>query len=119
MIKRENMNATLLKLILLAALLEPSISAKAGSAFPAIIPLPDEWGPEGIAVEDILSADFKIPTTIAAFGDSIYAVNARFNLGNPPPPGTKFDIVSCWREFNRRCTQMDADSLRVFGVFGG
>jgi len=47
----------------------------------------------GVYVEDILSPDFKIPTTIAGFGSSIYAVNARFNLGNPPPPGTAFDIV--------------------------
>ena len=47
----------------------------------------------GAYVEDILSPDFKIPTTIAAFGGSIYAVNARFDLGNPPPRGTEFDIV--------------------------
>ena len=47
----------------------------------------------GAYVENILSPDFKIPTTIAAFGSFIYAVNARFNLGNPPPPGTEFEIV--------------------------
>jgi hypothetical protein len=47
----------------------------------------------GTYVEDILSPDFKIPTTIASLGGFIYAVNARFNLGNPPPPGTEFDIV--------------------------
>ncbi len=48
---------------------------------------------QGAYVEDIISPDFKIPTTIAAFGSSIYAVNARFDLGNPPPPGAEFDIV--------------------------
>ncbi len=41
----------------------------------------------------LTSPDFRIPTTAARFGSGIYAVNARFNLGIPAPPGTEFEIV--------------------------
>ena len=44
------MKATIFHFISLAVLMELSIAAKAGAAFPEIIPLPDEWGPEGIEV---------------------------------------------------------------------
>jgi hypothetical protein len=32
-----------------------------------------------------------VPTTIAAFGDALYAVNARFDT--PPTPDTDYDVV--------------------------
>jgi sugar lactone lactonase YvrE len=35
--------------------------------------------------------DFDVPTTIAAFGSELYAVNARFST--PPTPDTAYDIV--------------------------
>jgi hypothetical protein len=34
---------------------------------------------------------FRIPTTIAEFGDALYAVNARFDV--PPTPDTEYDVV--------------------------
>jgi len=34
---------------------------------------------------------FDIPTTVAEFGDSLYAVNAKFST--PPTPGTPYEIV--------------------------
>jgi len=44
----------------------------------------------GTYVDDIASPDFSIPTTIAGFGDSLYAVNARFVS---PIPGTAYWIT--------------------------
>ena len=47
----------------------------------------------------ITSALFRVPTTIARHGSRLAAVNARFDLGFPPPfgpgapPGTDFDVV--------------------------
>ena len=35
--------------------------------------------------------DFDVPTTLAAHGNDLYAVNARF--GTPPTPATAYDIV--------------------------
>jgi sugar lactone lactonase YvrE len=46
---------------------------------------------EGTIVDTITHESFDVPTTIARFGDSLYAVNARF--GSPPPIGTEDDIV--------------------------
>lgn len=46
---------------------------------------------EGTIVDTITHESFDIPTTIARFGSSLYAVNARF--GSPPPVGTDDDIV--------------------------
>ena len=45
----------------------------------------------GTIVDTITDESFDIPTTIARFGNSLYAVNARF--GSPPPVGTDDDIV--------------------------
>lgn len=45
----------------------------------------------GEIVDTITDESFDIPTTIARFGNSLYAVNARF--GSPPPIGTDDDIV--------------------------
>lgn len=39
----------------------------------------------------ITSRDFRVPTTIARFGNSLYAVNARF--GTPPAPDTEYEVV--------------------------
>lgn len=46
-----------------------------------------ELGPDlasGTIVDTITSPDFDVPTTAASFGNSLYAVNARFNDGFPP-----------------------------------
>ena len=45
----------------------------------------------GTIVDTITSSDFRVPTTIARFGDSLYAVNARF--GTPPTPDTEYEFV--------------------------
>jgi len=39
----------------------------------------------------ITSPLFRVPTTIAGFGDALYAVNARF--GTPPTPDTEYEVV--------------------------
>lgn len=46
---------------------------------------------EGIVGEPIIDPAFDIPTTAARFGNSLYAVNARF--GTPPTPTTEYTIV--------------------------
>lgn len=45
----------------------------------------------GEVVSTITSPDFRIPTTVAEFGSSLYAVNARFDT--PPEPGTEYEVV--------------------------
>ena len=45
----------------------------------------------GEVVRTISSGDFDVPTTIARFGNSLYAVNARF--GTPPTPETDYWIT--------------------------
>jgi sugar lactone lactonase YvrE len=45
----------------------------------------------GTIVETITSPLFRVPTTIARFGDHLYAVNARF--GTPPTPDTEYEVV--------------------------
>jgi sugar lactone lactonase YvrE len=45
----------------------------------------------GTVVDSLTDTNFDVPTTIAAFGDDIYAVNARF--GTPPTPDTEYDVV--------------------------
>ena len=45
----------------------------------------------GEIVETITSPNFRVPTTIARFGNSLYAVNARF--GTPPTPDTEYEVV--------------------------
>jgi sugar lactone lactonase YvrE len=47
----------------------------------------------GELVQELTDPDFRIPTTVAEQGRALYAVNARFDLGMPPPPGTEFEIV--------------------------
>jgi sugar lactone lactonase YvrE len=45
----------------------------------------------GTIVDTIASPLFRIPTTIARFGDALYAVNARFDT--PPTPDTEYEVV--------------------------
>jgi sugar lactone lactonase YvrE len=53
----------------------------------------------GRLVDVITSDHFQVPSTVALHGSTIAAINARFDLGFPPPfgpgapPGTTFDVV--------------------------
>lgn len=51
---------------------------------------------EGTIVDTITSSSFRVPTTIARFGNSLYAVNARF--GTPPTPDTEYEVVRVSRK---------------------
>jgi sugar lactone lactonase YvrE len=42
----------------------------------------------GEIVGIITGPEFRIPTTVAEFGDALYAVNARFDVAPPPLPGS-------------------------------
>jgi sugar lactone lactonase YvrE len=46
----------------------------------------------GEVVRTIMDPAFRVPTTIAEFGDRLYAVNARFDT--PPEPDTDYEVVS-------------------------
>jgi hypothetical protein len=48
-------------------------------------------GTAGQLVDTLTSDDFDIPTTVAAFGNSLYLPNARFNT--PPTPDTPYWIT--------------------------
>lgn len=50
----------------------------------------------GTIVDTITSSLFRVPTTIARFGNALYAVNARF--GTPPTPTTDYDVVRVERK---------------------
>ncbi len=45
----------------------------------------------GTIVDTITSSSFGIPTTIARFGNSLYAVNSHFDT--PPTPDTEYEVV--------------------------
>ncbi len=45
----------------------------------------------GEITKTLTGPDFDIPTTVAEFGSSLYAVNARFTT--PPTPTTEYDVV--------------------------
>lgn len=45
----------------------------------------------GEIVGTIQNPAFRVPTTVAGFGSSLYAVNARF--GTPPTPDTEYEVV--------------------------
>jgi sugar lactone lactonase YvrE len=53
----------------------------------------------GTITSAITSPLFRVPTTVAKHGDRLALVNARFDLGLPPPfgpgapPGTEYDVV--------------------------
>lgn len=46
----------------------------------------------GNIVEEITNEFFRVPTTIARFGNALYAVNARFDV-ETPTPDTEYEIV--------------------------
>ncbi|TDE15830.1 hypothetical protein [Jiangella asiatica] len=46
-----------------------------------------------IVTDDDVGGLFRIPTTVVERGDRLAVVNARFDLGMPPPPGSDFDVV--------------------------
>ncbi|RIQ27399.1 hypothetical protein DY240_09480 [Jiangella rhizosphaerae] len=46
-----------------------------------------------VITDDDIGDLFRIPTTVAEHGNRLAVVNARFDLGMPPPPGTDFDVV--------------------------
>ena len=48
----------------------------------------------GRLVDTITDPNFQVPTTVAAFGPFLYAVNARF--GTPPTPDTTYTVVRVW-----------------------
>jgi sugar lactone lactonase YvrE len=56
----------------------------------AVIELSDNFT-SGEIVNVITSPSFDVPTTIAAFGDALYVVNARFTT--PPTPATSYNVV--------------------------
>jgi sugar lactone lactonase YvrE len=45
----------------------------------------------GVVKRTITDPALRVPTTIASFGDSLYAANARF--GTPPTPDTEYEVV--------------------------
>lgn len=45
----------------------------------------------GVVARELTSPAFDVPTTVAAFGGSLYAVNGRFTT--PPTPTTPYDVV--------------------------
>lgn len=45
----------------------------------------------GTVVDTITNPDFRVPTTIARFGNALYAVNARFDV--TPTPDTEYEVV--------------------------
>lgn len=50
----------------------------------------------GTIVDTITSPLFRVPTTIARFGNDLYAVNARFDT--PPTPQTEYEVVRVTRK---------------------
>ena len=46
----------------------------------------------GTVVDELTSPNFDIPTTVAAFGNRLYLVNARFST--PPTPSTPYTMVA-------------------------
>lgn len=49
----------------------------------------------GTVVDELTSANFDIPTTIASLGDRLYLVNSRFSTA--PTPTTPYDMVAVQR----------------------
>lgn len=56
----------------------------------AVIDLEDDFT-RGKIENTITDPAFRVPTTIAGFGDRLYVVNARF--GTPPTPNTEYEVV--------------------------
>ena len=51
----------------------------------------DADGTSGVLVDTLTSTQFDVPTTVAAFGNSLYLPNARF--GTPPEPDTDYWVT--------------------------
>ena len=45
----------------------------------------------GSLVDTLTSEEFEVPTTVAAYGSSLFLPNARF--GTTPAPGSEDDVV--------------------------
>ncbi len=45
----------------------------------------------GEVIDEITDPAFDVPTTVAAFGSSLYAVNARFGVENPG--SAEYDVI--------------------------
>jgi hypothetical protein len=56
----------------------------------AVLELDPSWESAQL-VEVLTDANFDVPTTIARFGNALYAVNARFTT--PPTPSTPYQVV--------------------------
>ena len=56
----------------------------------AVVELSNDFS-SGAIVDLITSTSFDVPTTIAAFGNALYVVNARFTT--PPTPTTSYNVV--------------------------
>lgn len=46
-------------------------------------------------MQTLTSDAFRIPTAVAGFGPTLYAVNARFDVASPgfPTTGVEFEVV--------------------------
>ncbi|TDN91834.1 superoxide dismutase [Microbacterium sp. BK668] len=55
----------------------------------------DAQGTSGSLVDVLTDEDFDVPTTVAAYGSSLFLPNARF--GTPPTPDTEYDVVRVGR----------------------
>lgn len=51
----------------------------------------DAQGTSGTIVDELTSPEFDVPTTVAAYGSSLFLPNARFTT--PPAPTTEYDVV--------------------------
>ena len=56
----------------------------------AVVNLSSDFA-SGEIVNLLTNSAFRVPTTIARFGDALYAVNARFDIS--PTPDTDYDVV--------------------------
>jgi len=54
------------------------------------VELAEGWR-SGVVVGTHTQANFTVPTTLAAFGDRIYVVNAKF--GAPSPESIPYEVV--------------------------
>jgi sugar lactone lactonase YvrE len=52
----------------------------------------NDSGTKGTAIARIADPRFRIPTTVAAWGDRLYLPNARFDV--EPTPDTEYDVVT-------------------------
>ncbi len=51
----------------------------------------------GQIVKLLTDPAFRVPATIAKFGNTLYVVNARF--GTPPTPDTEYEVYSARAQF--------------------